>query len=91
MVFTDMTAKEEMLTILPMKENTRGEDIFQSFKNVIEKTQLPLFKLVSITTNGAPAMVGRSNGFIAKCREDDPRLPQLSLQNTPKSIMRKNA
>ena len=70
MVFTDMTAKE-MLIIVPMKEHTQGDDIFQSFKNFIEKTQLPLCKLVSITTDGAPAMVGRSNGFIAKCREDD--------------------
>ena len=70
-VFTDMTAKEELLTILPMKEHTRGEDIFQSFKNFIEKTQLPVCKLVSITTNGARVMVGRVNGFIAKCREDD--------------------
>ena len=34
MVFTDMTAKEELLTLLTMKERTRGEDIFQSFKNV---------------------------------------------------------
>ena len=28
-------------------------------------------KLVSITIEGAPVMVGRVNGFIAKCREDD--------------------
>ncbi|XP_051259245.1 general transcription factor II-I repeat domain-containing protein 2-like [Dicentrarchus labrax] len=71
MVFTDMIAKEELLTVLPMKEHTRGEDIFQSFKNFIKKTQLPVWKLVSITMDGAPAMIGRSNGFIAKCREDD--------------------
>lgn len=66
MMFPDTTAKEELLTALPMKEHTRGEKIFQSFKNVIEKTQLPVWKLVSITTDGAPAKVGRSNGFIAK-------------------------
>ena len=71
MVFTDMTAKEELLTILPMKEHMRGEDIFQSFKDSIDKTQLPVCKLISVTTDGAPAMVGRANGFIAKCREDD--------------------
>ena len=71
MVFTDMTAKEELLTILPLKEHTRGEDIFKSFKNCIEKTQFPVCKLMSITTDDAPAMVGHSNGFIAKCREDD--------------------
>ncbi|KAI9999434.1 hypothetical protein NQD34_018211 [Periophthalmus magnuspinnatus] len=71
MVFSDMTAKEELLTLLSMTEHTRGEDIFQSFKNFIEKTQLPVCKLVSVTTDGAPAMVGRSNGFIARCRDDD--------------------
>ena len=71
MVFANMTAKEELLTVLHMKEHTRGEDTFQSFKNFIEKTQLPVYKLVSITTDGAPAMIGRVNGFIAKCRQDD--------------------
>ncbi|XP_068121767.1 general transcription factor II-I repeat domain-containing protein 2A-like [Hyperolius riggenbachi] len=71
MGFTDMNAKEELLTILSMKERTRGEDIFQAFKQFIEKMRLPVCKLVSITTDGAPAMIGRVNGFIAKCREDD--------------------
>ena len=71
MVFTGKTAKVELLTILPMKEYTWGEDIFQSFKSFIDKTQLPVCKLETITTDGAPAMVGRVNGFIAKCREDD--------------------
>lgn len=60
MVFTDMTAKEELLKVLPMKEHTRGENVFQSFKNFIKKTQLPVCKLVSTTTDGAPAIVGRS-------------------------------
>ena len=71
MVFSDMTAREELLTLLPMKEKTRGEDIFLSFENFIEKTQLPVYKLVSITTDDAPAMIGHLNGFIAKCRQDD--------------------
>ena len=30
-----------------------------------------MYKLVSITTDGAPAMIGHLNGFIAKCRQDD--------------------
>ena len=84
MVFTDMTAKEELLTILPMKEYTREEDIFQSFKNIIEKTQLSVCKLVSITNDGAPAMVGREWIYCqvqgGRCF---PRLPQLPLCNTP--------
>ena len=61
MVFNDITAKEELLKVLLKKEYTRGDDIFQSFKN-FEKTQLPDYKLVSITTDGAPAMDGHVNG-----------------------------
>lgn len=30
-VFEDMAAKEELLIIFPLKEHTRGEDIFNSF------------------------------------------------------------
>ncbi|XP_060762621.1 general transcription factor II-I repeat domain-containing protein 2A-like [Neoarius graeffei] len=67
----DMTAKEELLAVLHMNAHTRGEDIFQIFKNFIDKTKIPVCKLVSITTDGAPAMTGRRNGFVAKCREDE--------------------
>lgn len=70
MAFSDMTAKDELLTVLPMKEKMQGEDICQSFKNFIEKTQLPVYKLVSITTDGTPGLIGHVNRFIANCRQD---------------------
>ena len=60
MVFENMTAKEELLCMLPLKGHT-----FQTFMNFANKTKLPLIKLISITADGAPAMVGSSNGFIA--------------------------
>lgn len=65
------TSNTALLTILLLKEHTQGEDIFQAFKNFFGKTQLLVCKLTSITTDCASAMVGRSNGFIAKCRKDD--------------------
>lgn len=68
MVFGDIGAKEELLTILPLKG---GEDIFQAFMEFVNKTQLPLFKLISITMDGAPAMVGRTSGFIALCKQSE--------------------
>lgn len=46
MVFTDMTAEDELLTILPMKKCMHEEDIFHSFQN-FEKTQLHVCKLVA--------------------------------------------
>ena len=66
-----MSAKEELLAMLPMKEHTRGEDIYQTFKTFAEKPQLPLCKLASITADGAPAMVGHCNGFISRCKEEE--------------------
>ena len=44
MVFGDITAKEELLTVFSTKEYARGDNIFQSFKNFIEKTQLQVYK-----------------------------------------------
>ena len=41
MVFTNMTEKEELLTLLPMKERTRGEFIFQAFKNFYQENPAP--------------------------------------------------
>ncbi|KAJ8044736.1 Zinc finger BED domain-containing protein 5 [Holothuria leucospilota] len=70
-VFEDMSAKEELLTILPLKGHTRGEDIFNAFMAFVSKTKLPLFKLISITTDGGPAITGRTSGFIALCEESE--------------------
>ncbi|GFR23599.1 uncharacterized protein TNCT_232041 [Trichonephila clavata] len=58
MVFSDFTTKEEFLKVLPLKGSTRGEDIFSTFKKYITDVKLPVQKLSSITTDGAPAMTG---------------------------------
>ena len=39
--------------------------------NFAKKTKLPLVKLIFITTDGAPAMVGSSNGFTALNKQND--------------------
>ena len=71
MVFENMTAKEELLCILPLKGHTRGEDMFQAFMNFAYKTKLPLVKFIFVTTDEAPAMVRSCNGFIALCKQND--------------------
>lgn len=70
MVFENMSTKEELLKIIPMKGKTRGEDVYRAFKDFIRDSNLPIFKLVSMTTDGAPSMTGRTNGFIALCHQD---------------------
>ncbi|XP_023309706.1 general transcription factor II-I repeat domain-containing protein 2-like [Anoplophora glabripennis] len=71
MVFPDMTVKEDFLTMIPLKEHTRGVDIYDSFLKFTQEVKMPLYKLVCITTDGAPAMTGNHNGFIALCRAND--------------------
>ena len=42
MVFKDFSTKEEILTIIPLKGKTRGEDLFISFKNIYKIAKLQL-------------------------------------------------
>ncbi|XP_075210345.1 general transcription factor II-I repeat domain-containing protein 2-like [Lycorma delicatula] len=71
MVFKDFTSKEELLGMISLKERTRGVDIFKAFKNLLNDLKVSLFKLVSITTDGAAATIGCRNGFIALCQNED--------------------
>ncbi|RVE42541.1 hypothetical protein evm_012821 [Chilo suppressalis] len=71
MVFKDFSTKEELLGMISLKGKTRGLDIFTEFKAYICQIELCMYKLVSMTTDGAPAMTGIHNGFIALCRKDE--------------------
>ena len=70
MVFEDFETKEELVQVMPLSGRTTGNDIFLAFKNLIKSENIPVNKLVGITTDGAPAMVGVEKGFIALCRKD---------------------
>ncbi|XP_033019564.1 general transcription factor II-I repeat domain-containing protein 2-like [Lacerta agilis] len=69
MVFGDLSEKEELLKILPLK-GTGGEDLFQTFRKYAKEINLPLYKLSSITTNGTLAMVDCINMLISHYRKD---------------------
>ncbi|XP_031762451.1 general transcription factor II-I repeat domain-containing protein 2-like [Xenopus tropicalis] len=72
------TLGEESLVVLPMKGTTRGEDLFKSFTEFSKEQNLPMDKLISVCTDGAPCMVGKNKGFIALLREHEKR-PILSF------------
>uniref|UniRef100_A0AAV2L300 Transposase n=1 Tax=Knipowitschia caucasica TaxID=637954 RepID=A0AAV2L300_KNICA len=57
MVFEDFSAKEELLTLIPLRTTTRRVDIYNAMKTFFVEKKVPLEKLVSVTTDGAPAMV----------------------------------
>lgn len=62
--------KEELLTLLPLHDHTTGEilSLFKNLQKFMESNNLLFDNILSITTDGAPAMTGKVNGFIALMR-----------------------
>uniref|UniRef100_A0A3Q3QYD0 HAT C-terminal dimerisation domain-containing protein n=1 Tax=Monopterus albus TaxID=43700 RepID=A0A3Q3QYD0_MONAL len=67
------TLHEESLAVLPIKRSTRGEDLFKSFTEFAKEKHLPMDKLISVCTDGAPCMVGKNRGFVGLLREHENR------------------
>lgn len=63
------TFGEELLALVPLNEQTRAIDIFNAFLSVISRFNLDLKKLACICTDGAPAMTGKTNGFVASVQK----------------------
>ncbi|XP_044751713.1 protein ZBED8-like [Coccinella septempunctata] len=61
--------RKELLAILPLKGNTRGEDLFKTFDEFITESNLSYDKMVSISTDGAPAMIGKEKGLVKRIRD----------------------
>ena len=53
---------EELLELVPMRGTTTGKDIFNFVYELLQKYNLPLSKLTSVATDGAPSMTGKTNG-----------------------------
>lgn len=65
---------EDLLGVTPLQTSTRGEDIYLAIKEMLTKRAIELKQVVSVTTDGAPAMVGRERGAVARMKEDNPQL-----------------
>ncbi len=73
--FSDDSVKD-FLVVSPLKGKTSGVDVYQVFKNFVDKVSLPLEKLVSVTTAGALSVTGSNAGFVALCK-NDPAFPRF--------------
>ncbi|XP_071055109.1 general transcription factor II-I repeat domain-containing protein 2A-like [Onthophagus taurus] len=68
--------KEELLDLVALRETTRGIDIKNAFNMVLNNFHLPIDKLVSVATDGAPAMTGKNQGLIGLLKSD-PKIPKF--------------
>ena len=57
---------EEFLDMAGLSSTTMGQDICEQVLKVVIKFELNPAKLCCVTTDGAPSMTGRINGFIKK-------------------------
>jgi len=72
----NLNVTEELLDLLPMKGTTTGRDIFQELEACIDRSGLPWDKLVSVATDGAPAMCSEKVGVVGLVKA---KRSQLSL------------
>lgn len=56
---------EDFVELVPMKSTTTGVDILKTLLQCTNSINLDLSKLVSITIDGAPAMIGKNKGAVA--------------------------
>lgn len=69
-VNSNFELSEELAALQSLKGTTTGEDIFGKVCQTMEELGLDWSKLVSITTDGAPSMVGTSRGLIGRMNRE---------------------
>ena len=67
---------EEFVQLMPLRDTTKGRDIFEAVLACFGEYELDLARLISVTTDGAPAMVGKHNGLIGLMKSD-PNFPEF--------------
>ena len=65
---------EDLLGLMPLETYSRGEVKYEVIKEMLTKRKINLKQVVSVTTDGAPAMVGREKGAVARMKQDNPDL-----------------
>ncbi|XP_072384697.1 zinc finger MYM-type protein 6-like [Diabrotica undecimpunctata] len=63
---------EEMLFVRSLITDTKGSSIFEGVKRFFEEKEIPLLNIIACATDGAAAMTGRHQGFIAHLKQAVP-------------------
>ncbi|CAH2002726.1 unnamed protein product [Acanthoscelides obtectus] len=61
---------EELLFARTLITDTKGESIFHVLKDYFIEKAIALSNIISVATDGAPAMVGRYRGFISYLKQN---------------------
>ena len=75
--FDGVRFREELLGLIPLEGHTTGEVIFQKIVSFFNEHELDLQKVCLLVTDGAPAMVGRVQGLVARLSAIAPHMQYL--------------
>ena len=53
-----------MLNLLNLKDTTKREDTFQAIEKCLDENSLNFEALSGLTTDGAPALIGKNKGSV---------------------------
>ena len=56
--------KEELISLITLSEKMRGHDIMNELKKKFMELGINFGNIESVTTDGAPSMVGKNCGFV---------------------------
>lgn len=62
--------KEELIKLMTLSEKTRGEDIMNELKKEFIELGINFGNIVSVTTDGAPSMIGKNIGFVKLLKQE---------------------
>jgi len=75
---------EDLLGLTTLHCHTRGEDIYEAIMQMLDERGIDIKILVSIATDGAPAMLGKEMEAVQHLKE---KHAGISLHNTPVSAV----
>ncbi|XP_065665359.1 general transcription factor II-I repeat domain-containing protein 2A-like [Hydra vulgaris] len=67
-ITTNCCLFEELLGIEPLETTTTGQDIYDKLFKILKNRKVPLQKISSVVTDGAPAMIGRIREVVTLLR-----------------------
>ncbi len=62
--------QEELIDLLPLTCQTRGEDIFSTIITCLKEKGIQTNHIISVATDGAPSMTGIHKGFVSLLKRE---------------------
>lgn len=86
----DEEIHKELLFAKTLETNTKGESIFKVLSDFFHEKSITFTNIVSVATDGAPAMVGRYRGFINHLKRMIPGVTAIHCVTHRQHLVAKN-